>query len=297
MPKAITPALQALLATRNFYRADCFTFTLANGAVYRWTSFDWDIVSPDARVFSSAGPLFDRTSWKQQVGLAVDQMTVTAFPRSTDELNGLPFLQALRAAVLDGARVQLEIAFGPPVGDVPVGPLAATGLVIVHVGRVAEVRAGRSKAEIQVNSDIEVLSYAWPRNLFSPTCINTLFDVNCGVVQANNAYPYVAAAGSTTTIVRLAAPGAAAGFFNRGQVVFAAGPNGGFARPVGAYDGQNFLLARPLLVAPNAGDAFTAYPGCDRTMGPGGCPKFGGPTTTVARFNAQRNIPQPVMAT
>ena len=51
-------------------------------------------------------------------------------------------------------------------------------------GRVSTVdNVGRTQATLTVASDLVILDYDMPKNLFSPTCLHVLYDAGCGIVR------------------------------------------------------------------------------------------------------------------
>lgn len=298
--KNASPALLALLATNEFLAADLYTFSLAGGKVLRWTSFDTDIVANGDTFASGAqsGPFFDRQDnkakchWK--IGVEVDTLIFDVVPGAAT-VNSLPFLQACRLGAFDGAELQLERAFMAPPASGLFPPLAASaGTVILFVGRVAEVDLGRSLATFNVNSHLELLNLNLPRNLFQSSCVNSLYDSACGVAKASYAVTGTAAAGSTASVVT-ASLAQATGWFDQGSITFTSGENTGFARTVKSYGAGSpgtLSLIAPFPFAPAPGDAFAAYPGCDKTNGAGGCAKF----ANTARFKGFPFVPIPETA-
>jgi uncharacterized phage protein (TIGR02218 family) len=69
------------------------------------------------------------------------------------------------------------------------------------------------------------------------------------------------------------------GYYDNGQIVFTSGPNAGLTKAVKQYFGRTFFFNSPLPFMPNAGDTFTAYPGCDKTQ-----------NTCTSRFNNLANF-------
>ena len=55
-------------------------------------------------------------------------------------------------------------------------------------------------------------------------------------------------------------------YFDNGQLIFTSGPNSGLVKAIRQYIGGVIYFNSPLPLLPNAGDAFTAYPGCDKTQ-------------------------------
>jgi uncharacterized phage protein (TIGR02218 family) len=301
--KPASDALKALLATRAFAVGDLYTFTLVGGGVLRYTSYDTDIVY-NGNTYAcggQGGPFFDRSGnkakcrWK--IGVEVDTLSFDVIPGAA-LVNGQPFLSAVRQGVFDGAELELGRAFFAPPGQgshPPVAIQAATGIVVLFLGRVAEIDAGRSLATFNVNSHLELLNQNLPRNLYQPGCVNTLGDASCGVALASFAVAATAAAGSTASIINASVTNPLAGYFDQGKVTFTSGANAGLSRSVkqcvfGA-PGTIALLA-PFPNAPAPGDAFTLFPGCDKSLGVNGCPKF----DNVPNFRGFPFVPVPETA-
>lgn len=298
--KPASDALRALLATGQFAVADLYTFTLVNGEVLRYTSFDTDVIA-NGHSFSSgaqSGPFFDRQDnkakahWK--IGVEVDTLAFDAIPGSAT-IDGLPFLWACRLGTFDGAELQLERAFmAPPARGVYPSVTASAGTVILFVGRVAEVDLGRSLATFNVASHLELLNLNLPRNLYQSTCVNSLYDPACGVPKASYRVSGAAASGSSASQIKatLAQP---AEWFDQGSIAFTSGRNSGFARTVKTWAAGSpgtLSLIAPFPFAAAAGDTFVALPGCDKTNGPGGCAKF----NNQARFKGFPFVPVPETA-
>ncbi len=279
--KNVTPQLLALLASRQFYYATLFTFTLKGGTVLRYTDGDTNIVADgetylcggqdDALV--NAGD--NRVSIAWHIGLQVDNVTFDVLPRA-GTVAGTPWLQALRLGAFDGAEVKVEYAFMPTYGDTSVGT------VVAFTGLVAEVNADRAKATFEVNSHLELLDRDMPRNLFQPGCTNTLFDTGCALLKASYTSTGTASGGTFTqfTTTSLAQ---AAGYFGLGVVTFTSGPNAGFSRTVKIHtkagSTSTITLLSPLPAAVASGNTFTIYPGCDKTQ-----------STCTAKFNNLANF-------
>jgi uncharacterized phage protein (TIGR02218 family) len=213
-------------------------------------------------VFSSAGPYFERSKVKFQLGVQVDELDLVVTAKPTDLLDGAPWFSALRAGILDGAELQLDRAFLPAFGSDPGD--GSAGLVTLFAGRVAEVDVGRSQATIKVNTHLELLSLQWPWRLFQPGCARTLYDAGCGVNKADHAVSAIVGSGSTTRdIVTNLAQGA--GWASLGMMVFTSGALAGKTYGVRLDDGAgNLQPSVPVPIPPAPGDAVTIYPGCDR---------------------------------
>lgn len=259
--KTVSDNLRAILGGSQFFMADCYSFTLRDGTVARYTSADADIVDQaTGNRFLSGGPYFERSKVKFQTGVAVDELDITASAKPTDLLDGAPFLSALRAGVLDGALVQLDRAFMAAFGD------TSAGLITLFLGRVAEIEVGRTVATIKANTPLELLNLQWPWRLFQAGCSRTLFDAGCTLAKADFGQTYSVLGGSTLQVLQTdynQANGTAA----LGTVTFTSGSLAGKSFNIQNQVGGAFRMTVPLPSLPAATDAITVYPGCDKTKG------------------------------
>lgn len=290
--KPATPALQALLASRQFWRADLYTFSLVNAGGLYYCSGDRDI-SWNGQLYTSGGPLVDRQQNRAKAHwintLQVDTWICDFLPRASDQVNGQPFMTAVRQGVFDGAELQVERAFMPSYGNL------SAGTVVIFVGRVVEIDFGRNTATIQANSHLELLNQNMPRNLFQPGCVNTLGDASCGVTLASYTLSGSAASGSTASLVNAGGFAQPSDYFDQGVLGFTSGANAGVARSVKQYtqgSPSSFALLSPLPNPPATGDTFTVYPGCAKDFSPNGCPKF----SNLANFRGTPFVPVPETA-
>ena len=150
--------------------AECFQFTSTVGTIYAWTNVDYPVVY-NGLTFLATGPLVNGLKYKGGVGLEVDKQQLTIAARPTDTINGAPFLIALRDGAFDGAAIiRHRVFLDAPGGNV-------VGGVIMFQGRISTVdHVGRTQATVTVASDLVILDYQMPRNLYSPTCVHTLYD-------------------------------------------------------------------------------------------------------------------------
>ena len=263
--------------------AECFQFMSTIGTVYTWTNVDYN-VTYNSQTFLSTGPLVNGLKYKGSIGLEVDKQQLTISARPTDLINGAPFLIALRDGAFDGAEIiRYRVFLNSPAGTV-------VGGVIMFQGRISTVdHVGRTSATVTVASDLVILGYDMPRNLFSPTCVHTLYDSGCGVVRGTFAASGTAGAGSTSNSINFAG---ALAQHAQGSLAFSGGANANVRATVKSVSvGSALHLMYPLPFAPATGDAFTVYAGCDHTQG-----------TCQNRFNNLSNfrgfpyVPPPQMA-
>jgi uncharacterized phage protein (TIGR02218 family) len=263
--KPASTALINLLASRQFFSADLYLFSLVGGGQLTYCGGDKDIIWNNITwsAAGSVGPYFDRKDnkakchWK--VGVEVDTLVFEVLPGSSTVL-GDPFLSAVRQGIFDGAEMTLYRAFMPSYGNV------AAGTVIMFVGRIAEIDAGRSVATFSVNSHLELLNQNMPRNLYQSGCLNTLYDIGCTLNKSSFAVSGSVTPGSTQSVIN-AALSQASGVFDMGVITFTSGANNGISRTVKTYFQANpstVSIIVPLPSVPATGDNFTIYPGCDK---------------------------------
>lgn len=251
--KSATPQLAALINSGVFVMADLYTFTLSSGAVFRAGSADIDLpwngnTFPSTRI--------KRSKTKTTVGVEVDELDVSIYGNATDA-QGLTFVGGLGVGSLDGAVLTLERAFLPD-WQSPV-----TGTLIHFLGDVADIKFGRSEAQLKVKSLLNRLNIQMPRNLYQPGCLHTLYDAGCALSKAAFGVNGTVQSGSTATAIHVSL-GQADGTFSLGTITFIGGQNAGASYTVKTHGGGILTLTRPTLVIPTAGDGFTVYPGCDK---------------------------------
>jgi len=287
--KATTTAVQTLLATAQaapdspIAFAECFTFITTVGVQYAWTNVDYDVVY-NGFTFSSYGPLVSGLKYKGSVGLEVDKQQITIAARPTDTVNGAPFLVALRDGAFDGAPVYRDRVFlTGPMGSV-------VGGVRMFQGRVSTVdNVGRTQATLTVASDLVILDYDMPKNLFSPTCLHVLYDAGCGVIRGTYSVNGTAGAGSTSNqiLTSVAVAGHA-----QGSLVWTSGANANVRSTVKSVSvGSALNLMYPLSFAPATGDAFTVAFGCNHTQA-----ICQGVFNNLANFRGFPYVPPPQLA-
>jgi len=276
--KTLTSQLQALFATGQMNYCGLYAFALSGGGNLYYASGDVDISLKtsgsggdpywDNQYFTaggSVGPYFDRKDNKAKmhnaIGLTVDTLVFDVIPGAA-EIDGGPFLEAVRQGVFDGAELTYLGAYWP-VGAYA-NPVIPTGTVKKFVGNVGQVNISRNLATFTINSYLEILNQNLPINLFQATCVNTLYDASCTLLQSN--FQTSAMAGSSCTQSTINATlSQASGYFNLGVITFTSGENEGVSRTIGTYTkGGVVNVIAPFPSAPAPGDTFNIYPGCDR---------------------------------
>jgi len=268
--KTTTPALIALWATRRFTAATLYEFLLNTGTILRYTSYDVDLAF-GGNIYSAGGAnglIIERSpnsngqtttcTWK--LGLEVSTLQFDVMPRAAT-INGVPFLEACKNGVFDGAVLTRYRAYMSKDALTTV-----VGTITLDAGPVGEIDAGRSYATFNVSDYRELLNIQMPRTLYQTSCSNQLYGTNCGLNKADFTTIGAASAGSTTSEIANSLS-QAAGYFDLGVITFTSGSNAGASRTVKSYvNGNPIRLISPFAYPPAAGDTFSIYPGCQKNL-------------------------------
>ena len=150
-------------------------------------------------------------------------------------------------------------------------PNAVQGLIKEFVGWVGQIKADRSKIEIEVNGIFHQANIRLPKRPYSPACSHALFDAGCGLNP--NAFYATFTIGSVDvtypqqvlhfSVYTGALP---PGTFGLGAVTFLTGLNAGLVRTIKGDNGVTFTLATMIPNIPVIGDTFNATFGCDKML-------------------------------
>ena len=257
--------LIAHLNSANVYQAaDLLTITFWDASVIRLTNCDIEL-TVSGSVFSSArdnGTIatFKRGKTRMVAGLEVDQLDFTLFCGGTVQLGGVSMAKAALNGSFDGALVKLERIFMPTWGD------TSYGTVILFEGSIAGIQPSSTKIQFTAKSMLEDLNVAMPRNCFTPSCMNRVYDLACGLNRATYTVSGTLDTVTNLTTVYDAALTQAADYFTLGTLVLNSGVCAGSRRAVKAFASGTVTLSVPLPALPSVGDSFSIYPGCSRTM-------------------------------
>jgi len=263
--KTASAATIAILAGNQAMWADLFTIQLINGTILYYTSGDGPIVYNGNTYINY--PVIKRSGTKLKVGIEVDSIDITIWPRSSDLVSGLPFPQFAANGGFDGARIQVDRCYMTTYGD------TSAGIVNVFTGAVSDVNPSRTEIVLTVSSDLQLLNILMPRNTYQPGCTHTLYDAGCGAIKSSFGSASSVNAASTTTQINCGLA-QVAGWFDGGTITFTSGINSGVSRTVKSYTPGVLMMALPLPNAPATSDTFTAYAGCDKSK-----------NTCVSKFN------------
>lgn len=258
--RQVSDKMAVLLESNQFVIAELYTITTVQGSEYRYTNYDYSIIV-DEKAYLSNGPIIERDSLSYKIGIELDSLSVAVSINDDVMLGSLPFLQAVHNGQLDGARFKLERVFMDP--KYPFDTSAGT--IKLFDGLIVEPDFTRNQLQFSVKSDLDVLSVQMPRDLYQPSCKNTLFDMRCGLIREEHAVFATVEDDSTLSriVCTIAKP---QGYFTQGVVEFTAGLNAGIKRTIRLHENGSLLLTLPLTQIPEVGETIKVYPGCDKTM-------------------------------
>ncbi len=232
---------------------------------------------PAGAIYCSSIPM-DRTKLSCKVGLDVDKMAVTIYPRLNDTIFGGSINNAARGGTFDGSTVEVYRVFWSKFTK----PAYGGGLVI-FVGRMGDIDPiGRSKITFNVHSYSELFNLDFPTRVYQGFCDFQLYGPGCCVNRA--AYTFegaISASPAPTNTSFSVAFGSPDGYFTQGTFLFNSGKCAGESGTIKYWGGQICWVFTPLPAAPAPGDVVTLYAGCDHSY-----------TTCQSKFNNLANFPQ-----
>ena len=300
--KTVSPALQTLLNSRVFWSCDLYILTLVGGGVYRWADGDCNVVDTDGAAYSCGGftgPYFGRSGNRatitQKLGVQADSLTVDLLP-GTSTIQGLAWGEAVAQGLFRGSRLEVRSAYAPLPLSAACWPVPLTGSLREFIGFSGGIDGSGSVLTLMVDDPRSRLQAKWPRNLYSPTCVEYVGSAGCGVDLTSSTVSGAVTGGSTMSILLTSLAGET-GHYDLGSLTFTSGINQGLSRAVRSWLAGSpgvLTLMTPFPQAPAAGDAFTVIPGCDGSLAPQGCPKFG--AGIEGRFRGCPFVPAPTTA-
>ncbi|HEY5046929.1 MAG TPA: DUF2163 domain-containing protein [Rhizomicrobium sp.] len=258
--RAASNGLKALLASRApCHVADLFTWTLANGAVYRWSSFDRSL-SVGGNIWLGTGPLLTRNRFAVKNTVEVPELEVRLAAGDSTLVNGQNIKEQIHNGIFDGARVELDRVFMPTPGD------NSLGTVLLFNGRQSGAVIDAEGVTLTAKGDNVLMNQQAPRNLYQITCLHSFCDAGCTLAPA--AYTITGNVGSSSapssSFVPWASAPANAALFTLGKLTMTSGAAVGQIRTVRLANASGLFLTYPLYDLPAAGDSFSLLMGCDR---------------------------------
>jgi len=258
--RTASPQPIAMLNEDQFVMADLYTITTVQGEVIRATSYDFDLMVAGHTYYAS-GEIIKREGVSLSLGVEVDNLNVTIYATDDHTIGEIPIIKAFHNGQMDGARFKLERIFLNPSNLTN----TSAGAVLLFEGRLIEPKFDRNRIEVSVASDLDDLAVQMPRNLYQPSCNNTLFDSACALRREDYVVNTVIESGSTTARI-LCSLSQPQGWFTQGVIEFLDDRNAGLKRTVRLHESGALLLTLPLLEAPQSGQHIKVYPGCDKRL-------------------------------
>lgn len=316
---ALTALLNAAGGSTPLIQHDLYNINLAGGGTLLYTTADFPITASSSTIWNAPalgggtlwfagmtwlpGPFDDEGTkatghWK--VGLDSDTWQLKVAPRAFDPVTGAafpdvigstPWLQAIRAGLLDGADIIVSRAYfsSMPTWPLPNGGAVPVGTIVIFRGVMGEADMSSSAAYVTINDYRSLLSQNMPRNLYQASCPHRVYDSRCTLNAATYTGSFSATAGSTNTAINcawIAAPGGS-GTWTLGTMAFTSGLNSGISRTVSLWSGTTLFPLQPFPFSVSTGDTFTVTAGCDKQMST--CTAFG----NLANFGGEPYIPIP----
>lgn len=255
-----TGALAALFLTAApLIKADCWTITLLDGTVLRWSGADTPLTF-DGNTFV-LGPGITRGQVKWRVGVSTDTLDMHLTNIVDTEINGVPLPAFIRARGLDGAEVKLERLF-MGLDAVPVGAL------LWFVGDVDDVEGDRHEAVVSVASFTKRLEVSVPRDAYQTQCSNQVYDKRCLVSRASFTVAGTATSDSDSyrSSFSTSALGKPTGWGDLGLITMTSGANNGVSRTCKLHSASpaKVTALQPWPFVVETGDTFNLEAGCDR---------------------------------
>jgi hypothetical protein len=279
--------LKAVLASRQFVVANCFTIEPLEGSPVRLcdTQEDVSVVAwndVNRQIYSARQAVLTGLRNRSTVGSEVDEQEIDiAYSESALFQNWRPWPEALLQGRLDGATISRDFAIAAAFGEPWIG------VTRMFAGAVSELDSvGRSLAKLKVKSGLERLNQQTPRDVYSLTCRNKLGDFRCGVDLPSLGVIGTVGSSPTRTTIPWSSSATTYAF---GKIHITNNDDVTRVRTVLKADATHLYLAYPLDFDPTAGLEFTAFPGCNRTKDR--CPDFHGPTDWLKRFAGTPFIP------
>jgi hypothetical protein len=260
--------VQAVVASRQFVFADCFTLSAPNGDKIRCCSTQKDvIVTPwggGVKVtFTSKGVKISGVRTVCQAGVDVDEQEAQIDFTPDMLFQGIPLPTALLWGRFDGGSLTRDRYFAANWG-INNNPTVWMGGTRMYSGKVADLdEVGRSYAKFKTRSDLGLLNINVPTTLFQPSCRNAIYDTGCKLNRASFQTLGNVGAGSTSNKILWAG---ALAKHALGTLYIETVSGVTLIRTIRAVNpGVSLTLAYPLEIAPSTGQDFAVYEGCDRS--------------------------------
>jgi hypothetical protein len=253
--------VEAVLASRQYAYADCYTITPRYGdpvtLTTRYRSMTVDVDGNPVTFTNLKTLQITGLRLKISVGTSVDEQEMGLSYTADSTLWGLPTAMAIRLGRLDAAVISRDRFFAQDAA----GPWV--GSVRLFRGRISTAdRIDRASAELKIKSNLILLNTPMPSDLYQPSCNHVVYDAGCTLDRDDWSVTGTVDVGTTSSLIKSseAIPELVLGSFyidtEDGITI---------VRTVKEVDGDDIHLTYPLDFVPTPGMTFTAYQGCSRT--------------------------------
>lgn len=273
----------AILASKQFVMAECFTIIPSQGAVVRLTDQQEDVSIVgwnDVNRYSYLSKQAVITGLKSHASLGanVDDQDIQ-ISYSSDALfqNWKSWPESLLYGRLDGTTITRDLAFAASY-DTP-----WVGVTRMFSGGDPELDSvGATTAKLKINSGLSRLGIQMPRLLYGMKCRNVFGDAKCGINLPALGVLGTVGGGATRDTIPWASSSGAYAF---GKLHISNADSVTRVRTILKADGSNLYLKYPLDFDPAPGLQFTAFPGCSHlSTGANGCQTYYPGTTWQQHF-------------
>jgi uncharacterized phage protein (TIGR02218 family) len=284
----------AFLATRSpCWVAELFTYTVASGPIYRWTSFDRSLTVAGTTWLCArdGGPLITRNRFAVKNTVEIPELELRLGCSDTLLSN---LKMQIHNGIWDGARAEMDRVFMPTPGD------TQFGFVLLFNGRQSGAVIDAEGITLTAKGDNVLMNQQAPRNLYQTNCLHTFCDTGCTLSEP--AYTFTGqsvGSGSNARSIAWTVPaGFAAVQFVNGKVTMTSGAASGQIRTVRYAAGASLALTYPLYDAPSPGDTFNILLGCDKQQASceSRAPVAGGTVNNIQHFRGYPYVPQAEIA-
>jgi uncharacterized phage protein (TIGR02218 family) len=245
--------------------ADIVAVTLIGGTQYLWTSWNQNLVV-SGYTYTCRDPWV--TCGRSNYTNTMEVPGLEVVIRAKNDVANWKTLAV--QGLFDGATVLRSIVFMPLASP---GDTTTYGTIPLFYGVVGKSQIIGTEITLSVKGGNNMLDVPAPRNTYQPGCLHTFCDTGCTLNRASFTASFVTGDGvsrgypppSTTYIPWPSLP-FAPGKYISGTLTMTSGVASGEARSIVNSDAGGLTLADPLSAVPSAGDTFTGFQGCDKTI-------------------------------
>lgn len=255
MPKTISVALKAAMASPVTTDCTLWQITRTDGTAFYFTDHDQDLVFGGHTYVSAIG--FSRSAISSNVDLTVDNVDLQGIFDSAS-INA----DDLQSGLWDNAKALISLVNWKDLSQ---------GNTILRGAYLGEVNCSPSGIFTATLTGIAQLLAHSIGELFMPSCRANLGDTRCKIDLVGGGWLKTATVAVVTDTqnfaIAVTEPRAVDGWFVGGVVTWTSGANNGRSMEVKAWtqSGSEVALFLPMPRSVTAGDTLTIYAGCDFT--------------------------------